>query len=107
MKLPVPVRMFPAEIAAVDACAAALSPQSYGAAFSRAEALRIAALEWLQERQARQARGIPVPPPHAPAAAPALEAQAAPAATEPGPVVSAPSRPPAHNVRHSQESCSL
>ncbi len=55
MKLPVHVRMFPAEIAA------ALSQQSYGAAFSRAEALRIAAMEWLKERQARQARGTPAP----------------------------------------------
>src|SRR5437763_604298 len=34
--------MFPEELAAVDACAAALRQQSYGAAFSRAEALRIA-----------------------------------------------------------------
>ena len=45
VKLPVQVRMFPEEIAAVDAFAAALSQQSYGAAFSRAEALRIAAME--------------------------------------------------------------
>src|SRR5882724_8738104 len=62
VKLPVQVRMFPEEIAAVDAFAAALSQQSYGAAFSRAEALRIAAMEWLKERQARQARGTPAPP---------------------------------------------
>jgi hypothetical protein len=39
VKLPVQVRMCPDEIAAVDACAAELSQQSYGAAFSRAEAL--------------------------------------------------------------------
>ena len=71
VKLPVQVRMFPEEIAAVDAFAAALSQQSYGAAFSRAEALRIAAMEWLKERQARQARGAPAPSPRAPAAAPA------------------------------------
>ena len=45
VKLPVQVRMFPEEIAAVDAFAAELSQQSYGAAFSRAEALRIAAME--------------------------------------------------------------
>jgi hypothetical protein len=44
VKLPVQVRMFPEEIAAVDAFAAELSQQSYGAAFSRAEALRIAAM---------------------------------------------------------------
>jgi hypothetical protein len=54
VKLPVQVRMFPEEIAAVDAFAAELSQQSYGAAFSRAEALRIAAMEWLKERQARR-----------------------------------------------------
>ena len=51
VKLPVHVRMFPDEIAAVDACAAELSQQRSGAAFSRAEALRIAAMEWLKERQ--------------------------------------------------------
>jgi hypothetical protein len=45
VKLPVHVRMFPAEIAAVDAFTAELSQQSYSAAFSRAEALRIAAME--------------------------------------------------------------
>src|SRR5206468_12368532 len=77
VKLPVQVRMFPEEIAAVDAFAAELSQQSYGAAFSRAEALRIAAMEWLKERQAhqaRQARGTPAPSQRAPAAVPALEA---------------------------------
>ena len=58
MKLPVHVRMFPEEIAAVDAFAAALSQQSAGAAFSRAEALRSAAMEWRKERQAR---GTPAP----------------------------------------------
>jgi hypothetical protein len=74
--------MFPEEIATVDAFAAALSRQSYGAAFSRAEALRIAAMEWLKERQAR---GTPAPSQRAPAAASALEAAAAPAAPKPGP----------------------
>ena len=62
VKLPVQVRMFPAEIAAVDAFAAELSQQSYGAAFSRAEALRIAALEWLKDRQARQTHETPAQP---------------------------------------------
>ena len=85
VKLPVQVRLFPAEIAVVDTFAAELSQQSYGAAFSRAEALRIAALEWLKDRQARQARDTPAPAPRAPAAAPALEAEAAPAAPAPGP----------------------
>ena len=79
MKLPVQVRMFPEEIAAVDACAAALSQQSYGAAFSRAEALRIAAMEWLKERQASHTDVTPAPPPRAPAATPEREAAAAPA----------------------------
>src|SRR6267143_5770453 len=84
--LPVHVRMFPEEIAAVDACAAELSQQSAGAAFPRAEALRIAAMEWLKERQAR---GTPAPSQRAPAATPALEAEAeaeaAPADPAPGP----------------------
>src|SRR5437660_905348 len=65
--------MFPEELAAVDACAAELSKQSYGAAFSRAEALRSAAMEWLKARQARQTRGTPAPSQRAPAAAPACE----------------------------------
>ena len=89
MKLPVQVRMFPEEIAAVDACAAGLSQQSYGAAFSRAEALRIAAMEWLKERQARQARGTPAPSPRAPAAAPAAPA---PGPRGPPPPAAPPSR---------------
>jgi hypothetical protein len=54
VKLPVQVRLFPEEIAAVDAFAAELGQQRYGAAFRRAEALRMAALEWLKERQARR-----------------------------------------------------
>ena len=91
MKLPVHVCMFPEEIAAVDTFAAALSQQSSGAAFSRAEALRIAAMAWLQERQAR---GTPAPSQRAPAAAPALEAEAAPAAPAPGPGVPPPPAAP-------------
>ena len=93
VKLPVQVRMFPEEIAAVDAFAAELSQQSYGAAFSRAEALRIAAMEWLKERQARQARVPPAPPPRAPAATPEIEAAAAPADPEHGPGVPPPPPP--------------
>src|SRR5690242_9363903 len=96
MTLPVHVRMFPDEIAAVNACAAELSQQSAGAAFSRAEALQIAALEWRKDRQARQARGAPAPPPRAPAAAPALEAEAASASPAPGP--GGPRLPPRHPV---------
>jgi hypothetical protein len=85
VKLPVQVRMFPEEIAAVDAFAAALSQQSYGAAFSRAEALRIAAMEWLKERQASRTGVTPAPPPRAPAATPEIETAAAPADPEHGP----------------------
>ena len=85
VKMPVQVRMFPEEVAAVDAFAAELSQQSYGAAFSRAEALRIAAMEWLKERQARHAHVPPAPPQPALEAAPALEAEAVLADTEPGP----------------------
>ena len=57
MKLPVQVWTFPEEIATVDACAAELRQQSDGAAFSRAEALRIAAMAWLKARQARHPYG--------------------------------------------------
>src|SRR5205814_8930925 len=88
VKLPVQVGRFPDGLAAVDAFAAELSQQSYGAAFSRAEALRIAAMEWLKERQARQARQARGTP------APALEAEAAPAAPEPGPGVPPPPAAP-------------
>ena len=99
VKLPVHVRMFPAEMAAVDACAAALSQQRYGAAFSRAEALRIAAMEWLKERQAR---GTPAPSQRAPAAAPALEAEAVPAAPEHGPGGPPPAPPTGSPSRQEQ-----
>ena len=81
VKMPVQVRMLPEEMATVDAFAAELSQQSYGAAFSRAEALRIAAMEWLKERQARHASVTPSLPPRAPAAAPEGEAEGAPAVT--------------------------
>jgi hypothetical protein len=63
--------MSPAAIAMADTFAAALRQQISGTAFSRAEALRIAAMEWLQ---ARQARGTPAPSQRAPAAAPAAPA---------------------------------
>jgi len=42
VKMPVQVRIFPEEIATVDAFVAKLSQQSYGVAFSRTESLRIA-----------------------------------------------------------------
>src|ERR1043166_2289859 len=58
VQVPVYVCTFSDKIVMVDACAAALSPQCDGAAFSRSEALRIAAMAWLKERQAR---GAPAP----------------------------------------------
>ena len=88
VKMPVQVRMFPEEIATVDAFAAELSQQSYGAAFSRAEALRIAAMEWLKARQTRRASGPSSPPQHEPDAAPVGEVETAPAGTEAVPGVS-------------------
>ena len=91
MKLLVQVRMFSAEIAMVDTFAAKLSQQSSGAAFSRAEALRIAAMEWLKERQARRASVTASLPQRESEA----EAEAEPerAVTEEGAVISTPSPP--------------
>jgi hypothetical protein len=100
VKMPVQVRMLPEEIAMVDTFAAELSQQSYGAAFSRAEALRIAAMEWLKERQASRASVIPSTPQREPEAA--LEAEAAPAVIEAVPVVSTsapPAEPPSRQVQ--------
>ena len=54
--------MFPEEIADVDTFAEELSQQSYSAAFRRTEALRIAAMEWLKERQARRVSVTTSPP---------------------------------------------
>jgi MarR family len=102
VKMPVQVRMFPEEIAMVDAFAAALSQQSYGAAFSRAEALRIAAMEWLKARQARQAPVPPTPPQHAREAVPEFEAAAVPADTAPGPGVPPPAPPAGPPSRQAQ-----
>jgi MarR family protein len=91
VKMPVQVRMLPEEIATVDAFAAELSQQSYGAAFSRAEALRIAAMEWLKERQARRASVTASPPQRESEA----EAEAEPerAVTAEGAVITTPSPP--------------
>jgi hypothetical protein len=94
--------MFPEEIAAVDAFAAELSQQSYGAAFSRAEALRIAAMEWLKDRQAHRTPVTPAPPQHELEATPELEAEAVPADTEPGPGVPPPAPPAGPPSRQGQ-----
>jgi CRP-like cAMP-binding protein len=95
VKMPVQVRMFPEEIATVDAFAAELSQQSYGAAFSRAEALRIAAMEWLKARQARRASVTASPPPREPEAEAEAEAEPEPerAVTEDVAVITTPSPP--------------
>ena len=95
VKMPVQVRMLPEEIATVDAFAAELSQQSYGAAFSRAEALRIAAMEWLKERQARHASVTASPPQREPEAEAEAEAEPAPerAGTEDRAVLTTPSPP--------------
>ena len=89
VKMPVQVRMLPEEIATVDTFAAELSQQSYGAAFSRAEALRIAAMEWLKERQARRASVTASPPQRASEAEPEPER----AVTAEGAVITTPSPP--------------
>ena len=95
MKMPVQVRMLPEEIATVDAFAAELSQQSYGAAFSRAEALRIAAMEWLKERQARRASVTASQPQREPEAEAEAEAEPEPerAVTEDVAVITTPSPP--------------
>ena len=49
-KQPVQVRLSNEELTLLDTFAAELSRQAYGAAFSRAEALKLAALTWLRER---------------------------------------------------------
>ena len=69
VKLPVQVWPCPEEIATVDAFAAELRQQRDGAAFRRAEALRIAAMEWLKERQARRVSVTTSQPSSEPAAA--------------------------------------
>jgi len=94
--------MLPEEIETVDAFAAELSQQSYGAAFSRAEALRIAAMEWLKERQARHTGVTHAPPPRAPAATQEREAAAAPADPEHGLEVPSPPPPAEPSSRQGQ-----
>ena len=83
VKLPVQVRLCPEAIAAVDAFAAELSQQRDGAAFRRAEALRMAALEWLKARQARRVSVTTAPsPPAVPATVAPRPHEAAAAAEE-------------------------
>jgi hypothetical protein len=96
VKLPVQVRMLSEEIEAVDAFAAELSQQSYGAAFSRAEALRIAAMEWLKARQARRARVTISPPLSAPEAERVVTEEVTPVPTPSSPAAPAPVEPRPH-----------
>ena len=49
-KQPVQVRLSDEELTLIDTFAAELSRQAFGAAFSRAEALKLAALDWLRTR---------------------------------------------------------
>ena len=93
VKMPVQVRMLPEEMATVDAFAAELSQQSYGAAFSRAEALRIAAMEWLKARQASRASVTTSPPRREPEAEAEAEPEPERAVTEEGAVITTPSPP--------------
>ncbi len=93
VKMPVQVRMLPEEMATVDAFAAELSQQSYGAAFSRAEALRIAAMEWLKARQARRASVTASQPQREPEAEAEAEPEPARAVTEDVAVITTPSPP--------------
>jgi hypothetical protein len=67
------VRLCPAALVTVDALAAELRPQRDRAAFRRAEALRMATLEWLKERQARRVRVTTVTAPSPPAVPAAAE----------------------------------
>ena len=77
----------------VDGFVEALSRQAFGATFSRAEAVKLAAMAWLRERQS--------PPPAATVTAPAPESLAAPAPSRitatpapAAPPTTAPSRAP-------------
>jgi hypothetical protein len=102
VKMPVQVRMFPEEMATVDAFAAELSQQSYGAAFSRAEALRIAAMEWLKERQARRASVTASPPQREPEAEAEAEPEPERAVTADVAVITTPSPPVESPSRQAQ-----
>ncbi len=107
VKLPVQVRMCPEELEAVDAFAAELSQQSYGAAFSRAEALRLAAMEWLKERQARRVRVTTSPPSSAPAAE-RVVTEAVTTVTAPSPpAVPAAAEPRTHEAEAAAEDAAI
>ena len=107
VKLPVQVRMFPEEIEAVDAFAAELSQQSYGAAFRRAEALRIAAMEWLKERQARRV-SVTTSPPSSEPEAERVVTEAVTTVTAPSPpAVPAAAEPRTHEAEAAAEDAAI
>src|SRR3989441_8777711 len=107
IKLPVQVRMLPEEIEAVDALAAELSQQSYGAAFSRAEALGIAAMEWLKARQARRVSVTPSPPASAPEAARVVTEAVTTVSAPSPPAVPAAAEPRTHEAEAAAEDAAM
>ena len=107
VKLPVQVRMFPEEIEAVDAFAAALSQQRYGAAFRRAEALRIAAMEWLKERQTRRVRVTPSQPSSEPEAERGVTEAVTPVTALSPPAIPAAAEPRTHEAEAAAEEAAI
>jgi hypothetical protein len=107
VKLPVQVRMFPEEISTVDAFAAELSQQSYGAAFSRAEALRIAAMEWLKERQARRVSVTTSQPASAPEAERGVTEAVTPVTAPSPPAVPTAAEPRTHEAEAAAEAAAM
>lgn len=59
-KIAIQVRLSEETVRLADAFAAEMSAQTYGAQFSRAEAIRIAAEEWLRAHQAGKSGAAPV-----------------------------------------------
>jgi len=99
--------MCPEEIKAVDAFAAELSQQSYGAAFSRAEALRIAAMEWLKERQMRRVSVTTSQPASAPAAERGVTEAVTPVTAPSPPVIPAAAAPRTHEAEAAAEEAAI
>jgi hypothetical protein len=91
----------------VDAFTAELSQQSYGAAFSRAEALRIAAMEWRKARQARRARVPIIPSLSAPEAERGVPAAVTPVPTPLSPAAPAPVEPRPHEEAAAAEDATM
>ena len=107
VKLPIQVQMFPEEIEAVDAFAAELSQQSYGAAFSRAEALRIAAMEWLKERQTRRVSVTTSQPSSEPEAERGVTEAVTPVTAPSPPAIPAAAEPRTHEAEAAAEEAAI